>query len=210
MKVVLIDYGMGNLFSVSRSFEYMGAGVILSSDPVQIQSADRVVLPGVGAFGDGMRELHQRGLVEALRDYAQSGRPFLGICLGMQMMMDFSLEFGRTEGLGLLPGGVEPIANTSEDGRPLKVPHIGWNELKASGAGWSGTPLSRSQAGSSVYFVHSFHAKPTHEENRLAYVEYGGHEITAAVGRGKVFGCQFHPEKSSKDGLMMVETFLGV
>lgn len=210
-QVTVVDYGIGNLYSVRRAFEHSGAEVTLSSDPAAIAAAPRLVLPGVGAFADGMAGLRELGLVEPLRAYAASGRPLLGICLGMQMLASASEEFGEHEGLGLIPGRVVPVAATTTGGQAHKIPHIGWSAIApAPGADWRGTPLAGTPAGTAVYLVHSFHVVPDDPAHALADCDYGGHRVTAAIGRGVIFGCQFHPEKSGPQGLRMLAAFLGI
>lgn len=210
--VTIVDYGMGNLFSVQRAFEHCGAEVKLSSDPAEIASADRLVLPGVGAFADGMAGLRERGLIEPIREYAAKERPFLGICLGMQMMMDIGEEFGHHEGLGLIGGKVVQISTTTTAGEPLKIPLIGWNALEVpqSRDSWEHTILQGTAPHSYLYFVHSYAAVPTQPEHLLAITRYGGHDITAAISSGYVYGCQFHPERSGETGLRIVEAFLSL
>ena len=208
-KVTVVDYGIGNLYSVRRALESCGADVSLSSDPGEIVGADRLVLPGVGAFADGMAGLRERGLIEPIQNVAAAGRPLLGICLGMQMFASASEEFGSHEGLDIIPGRVVPVSAVSIDGRVLKIPNIGWRELNpASGFDWSGSLLSTMQAGQAVYLVHSFHLVPTDPAHVLATCLYGGHRVTAAVGRDNVIGCQFHPEKSGPVGLAILERFV--
>lgn len=209
-EVVVVDYGIGNLFSVRRALEHCGAKVNLSSDPEVIARAARVLLPGVGAFGDGMAELCRRGLDEAVCEVAGRGAPLLGICLGMQMLLDESDEFGRTLGLGLIPGRVVPIPAVNTEGRAHKIPHIGWNELvlPPGRENWEGTPLADLVPGTAVYFVHSFMAQPDDPAHRVADCRYGGHAVSAAIGRDNVFGCQFHPEKSGELGLKVLRRFL--
>ena len=211
MKTVgIVDYGMGNLLSVSRAIEHCGAEPLLVSSPADIDAARWLILPGVGAFADGMAGLHELGLIEPLRRYAASQRPFLGICLGMQMMMDWSLEFGRHEGLGLISGGVIPVPSSDTSGRAHKVPLIGWSslEIPSHGTGWDGTLLRNTPPGAAAYFVHSFMAVPDNEADRLADTDYGGVNICAAISRGFVAGCQFHPEKSGDVGLGILKAFL--
>lgn len=209
-EVAVVDYGIGNLFSVQRALEHCGAAAILSSDPEFIRRAPRLLLPGVGAFGDGMAELKSRGLDEALRDAARQGTPLLGICLGMQLLLDESEEFGLTSGLGLVPGRVVPIPATTVAGKPQKIPHIGWNELvlPAGRENWQGTPLADLPLATAVYFVHSFMARPAESAHRVADCLYGGHAVSAVIGRENVFGCQFHPEKSGELGLKVLRRFL--
>jgi len=211
MCVTVIDYGLGNLYSVTRALEHCGATVELSGEPEAIRTAEQIVLPGVGAFADGMRGLEERGLVRPLIDYAHSGRPLLGICLGMQMLASVSEEFGEHAGLGLIAGRVVPVCSRSSNGEPLKVPHIGWVPLRRpDGRVWAVSPLSDTEVGSAVYLVHSFHLVPDSPEDLLAYCEYGGNRVTAAVGRGKTWGFQFHPEKSGPAGLQMLRSFLSM
>jgi glutamine amidotransferase len=207
--VTIVDYGSGNLLSVARAFERCGARVTLSHDATEIENAERLVLPGVGAFADGMDGLRQRGLVEPIRRYAFSGRPLLGICLGMQMLADTSTEFGEQEGLGIVPGRVLAIPTVDTDGTAQKIPHIGWAELAMPApAKWNGTIFESTREGTSVYLVHSFHFVPADATHRLADCNYGGHRIAAAVQSGNTVGCQFHPEKSGEAGLALLATFL--
>lgn len=207
--VTVIDYGIGNLLSVARAFEYCGAQVLLTDDPQQISCADYLVLPGVGAFADGMAGLKVRKLVDPIKEFADKGRPFLGICLGMQMMLDESEEFGANEGLGLIPGRVTAIPAQGRNDLPHKIPHIGWNEIVTPvGIEWNGTILQDTSPNSSFYFVHSFTAVPTYHEHRLADCYYNGQLISAAIKKNNLYGCQFHPEKSGKLGLNIVNAFL--
>lgn len=211
-KVVVVDYGVGNMLSVARAFEHCGATVQLSGDPACIERASHVVLPGVGAFGDCVAALRSRGLTGAIRDYVATGRPLLSICVGMQMLFDSSEEFGRHEGLGIIPGTVQAIPHTDATGRRLKIPHIGWSSLEllesGSSEGWSGSILTSIAPGTAAYFVHSFSARPVDSRHRLADTVYGGFRIAAAVRKGSVTGVQFHPEKSGPAGLAMIRSFL--
>jgi glutamine amidotransferase len=208
--VAVVDYGVGNILSVSRAIEHFGFPVRLASRPEEVLGAPRLVLPGVGAFSNGMRGLRERGLIEPLRQYAASGRPLLGICLGMQMLLTASEEFGEHEGLDLIPGRVLPIVARDARGGVLKVPHIGWSRLEQTPERrtWDGTILRGLAAGSSAYFVHSYTAAPERAEHRLADTLYGDCRITAAVQAGNVSGCQFHPEKSAAVGLRIIGNFL--
>lgn len=211
-RVTVIDYGIGNILSVSRALEHCGAEVVLASDPLLIELADRLVLPGVGAFADGMAGLRERNMIDPLKEFARLGKPFLGICLGMQMMLDSSEEFGSHEGLGLIPGKVAAIPSTGVDGRPHKIPHIGWNalELPEAGLSWSGTILEDMAPGATAYFVHSFTAVPERREHRLADCRYDGRTIAAVIRSGSLYGCQFHPEKSGETGLSILRRFIAI
>lgn len=209
-QVTVIDYGIGNLFSVQRALEHVGARVTLASEPADVEGAERLLLPGVGAFENGMRGLRERGLIEPIRRHAATGRPLLGICLGMQMLSGISEEFGVHEGLNLIPGRVRALPPLDGHGREQKIPAIGWAELLApQGVGWATTPLAPLQPGSSsVYLVHSYEVIPDDAADRLAEYEYGGRRVCAAIRRGNVFGFQFHPEKSGAVGLQVLSSFL--
>ena len=211
-QVVIVDYGMGNVLSVARAVEHCGGEPELTADRSAIAGARRIILPGVGAFRDGMRGLAARNLVEPLRDYAGQGRPMLGICLGMQMLFDESEEFGRHEGLGVIPGRVEAIAGTAADGTPHKLPHIAWTPLElpegAPNGWWEDSILDTIPVGTAAYFLHSFTAVPSDERHRLADAHYNGRRISAAVRNGPVMGTQFHPEKSAALGLRMLRQFM--
>ena len=208
--VTVVDYGTGNLLSVRQAFLHAGADVELADDAVGVERAERLVLPGVGAFPTCIGNLRERGLIEAVRSFAVTARPFLGICVGMQMMLDGSEEFGWTEGLGLISGRVEAIHPAGADGTPHKIPHIGWAELKASERGWKESILDGEVEGASVYFVHSFAVLPENQEHVLAVCDYNGIEIVAAVVRDNLFGSQFHPEKSGPVGLRIISNFLSL
>lgn len=209
-KVVVVDYGIGNLLSVSRALAYCGAEVTVTDDQDLVSRADRLVVPGVGAFGDCMAGLRSRDLIEPIKIAALSGRPFLGICVGMQMMLDGSDEFGSHAGLGLIPGRVESIPSGKMDGGSRKIPHIGWNQLQktTSKDDWQGSILDGIDEGSYAYFVHSFSAKPTDSRHCLAVSDYDGQKVTAAITEGAMIGCQFHPEKSGPVGLEIVANFM--
>jgi imidazole glycerol-phosphate synthase subunit HisH len=209
-KVTVIDYGAGNLFSVTRALEVSGADIELAASPDRILAASRLILPGVGAFADGMAGLRARNLVDPIRHYARLERPFLGICLGMQMMLDSTEEFGIHEGLGLIPGTVKPVPVMAADGSPHKVPHVCWNELRHPHEGdrWDGTIFDGLAPGASMYFVHSFMAMPDDSAHYLAVCDYNGRRITAAIRKGAIGGCQFHPEKSARNGLQVFRNFL--
>ena len=206
----IVDYGIGNLFSVHRAIEHCGASVVVSDDPRILLSAQRLVLPGVGAFADGMRGLTERGLDKVVLEFAHSGKPLLGICLGMQMLTSVSEEFGEHKGLGIIPGRVMPISRTTIDGKPHKIPHIGWSGLlRPDGlSGWQGSILEKLNPGDAVYLVHSFDVRPDNKLHRLADCDYDGRVISAAIRLGNVTGTQFHPEKSGEIGLDILRSFL--
>jgi glutamine amidotransferase len=208
--VGIVDYGMGNLFSVSRAVEQCGGTPVFIQTAEDLRKAERLILPGVGAFSDGMAGLRSLGLIDALVDYGRSGRPMLGICLGMQMLLETNEEFGLHEGLGLIPGRVTAIPKTGAAGKPHKVPHIGWSALNPVNADWQETILKGIPAGTTVYFVHSFTAFPQDEAHRLADADYNGRRISAVVKSGNLYGCQFHPEKSGPWGLKILENFMSL
>lgn len=210
-EVVIIDYGMGNLLSVQRGFERVGGKVSISADPEYIRTAERVVLPGVGAFPEAMDELNRRGLTEVIQEISLTGTPLLGICLGMQLLLDESEEFGLTKGLGIFPGRVQPIKPSISGSLKVKIPHIGWSSIEpAAGATWKETILESTAPGDAVYFVHSYMSCPVHQSARLAEGFYGENNIAAVISNKNVFGCQFHPEKSGETGLKILETFLTI
>lgn len=198
--ITIIDYGAGNLFSVQNALNYLGVENRISSRAEDIISADKLILPGVGAFPDAMKMLDEAGLTDLIKEQAQL-KPLMGICLGMQMLFDKSYEFGETEGLGLIPGTVE-LMHPADD---LVIPHIGWNALEKN------EPcalLDGVNEGDYVYFVHSF-AAVTDSKNVAAYCDYGM-KVPALVTSGKVYGCQFHPEKSGETGLKILRAFCGL
>jgi len=210
-RVTIVDYGLGNLYSISQALAHVGGEVDLTATPERIAAADRLVLPGVGAFGDGITAIANLGLVEPIKEFAARQCPMLGICLGMQLMFEESEEFGRWAGLGLFSGRVVPVPRRGADGRPHKVPHIGWNGLIPSGSAvWDGTILQGIEVESEVYFVHSFVASPVSSDICLAHADYDGCVLTAVAGRGPLFGCQFHPEKSGNVGLQILRDFLAI
>ncbi len=211
-EITIIDYGLGNLLSVSRGFEYCGAKVKVTSDPKEIINSSRVVLPGVGAFPNAMALLEKYNLIETIKEYGKSGKPLLAICLGMQLLMDESEEFSHTDGLGLIPGRVLSIPSLDSLGQKTKIPHIGWSSLCPSNleASWSNTLLEDNNAGDSVYFVHSFQVLPEDPADEIAYTKYGGHRISSVISKGSIVGCQFHPEKSGLIGSKILSRFCHV
>lgn len=197
----IIDYGVGNLFSLRRSLEYVGAQAVVSGDEAVLRSAEKLILPGVGAFGDAAAKLRATGLDRLVLEEAAAGKPLLGICLGMQLLFEESEEYGLHKGLGLLPGRVVAMEGRLPAGLP--IPHIGWNGLTLTNPA---CPLFRdTKDGDCVYFVHSYYATDC-ADAVIATTEYGA-QLTAAVARGNVMGCQFHPEKSGDVGLAILKTF---
>ena len=199
--VAIIDYGVGNLFSLRSSLREIGAESVVTSDEKVIAEADRIILPGVGAFEDAARKLRDSGMAEVVKREAAAGKPMMGICLGMQLMFDVGYEYGVHEGLGLIRGSVRPIADVIPEG--YKIPHIGWNLLKFK----KESPLFKYiKEDDYVYFVHSYYAAEC-DEAVIAVTEYGA-ELTAAVANGNVYGCQFHPEKSGEVGMKILKAFM--
>ncbi len=199
-RIAIVDYGVGNLFSLKSSFAAIGHEAVVTSDVTTLKSASRIILPGVGAFGDAAAKLRACGMADFLTEEAKTGKPIMGICLGMQMLFDKSFEYGEYDGLGLIPGEIRPIADVIPAG--LKIPHIGWNALHLCGQ----SPLFKYiKEGDHVYFVHSFFGAKC-EDSVIATAEYGA-ELTAAVAKDNVMGCQFHPEKSGPVGLSILKAF---
>ena len=199
--IAIIDYGVGNLFSLKSSLREIGAEAVVTSDEKVIAEADRIILPGVGAFEDAARKLRETGMAEVVKREAAAGKPMMGICLGMQLMFDVGYEYGEHEGLGLIRGSVRPIADVIPEG--YKIPHIGWNLLKFR----KESPLFKYiKEDDYVYFVHSYYAAEC-DESVIAVTEYGA-ELTAAVANGNVYGCQFHPEKSGEVGMKVLKAFM--
>jgi glutamine amidotransferase len=211
-KVTIIDYGIGNLLSVQRAFEKCEAEVLVTSDVKIIEASDRLVLPGVGAFADGIQGLKDYKVYDAVLNYLTKQRPFLGICVGMQMLFDEADEFGIHEGLKIISGKVSKISETDSNGKKHKIPHIGWNNLKhpKNNIHWNNSILSKIEENDSVYFVHSYAGNPTDEKVRLADTYYNGVKILAALQKDHIFGCQFHPEKSGDVGMNILKGFLSI
>ncbi|MNH99152.1 Imidazole glycerol phosphate synthase subunit HisH 1 [compost metagenome] len=199
MTIAIVDYGMGNLHSVSKACERLGFDTVVTGDPSVILNASGVLLPGVGAFGDAMDHLRESGLDVVVREVASGGKPLLGICLGMQLLFDRGEEHGDHQGLGILPGRVVRF-----EGGTYKVPHMGWNKLEYTNAS---SPIFEGLEEGHVYFVHSYHVLPALKEDLLAVTDYG-QPVTAIVGRGNVYGMQFHPEKSGEMGMSLLRNFM--
>jgi glutamine amidotransferase len=210
--VTIVDYGMGNLLSVAKAFEHCGAEVRISDRHEHIESTDFLILPGVGAFANAIEELKKQKLDAAIKEFALTERPFLGICLGMQLMFEWSEEFGHHQGIGLLPGTVQAIEHTDIKGNRHKIPHIGWAAIMppVSHNDWENSILKNTAEKAEFYFVHSFTAIPAIAGHRLADTYYNGRLISAAVKSGNLYGCQFHPEKSGREGLKIIESFLAL
>jgi imidazole glycerol-phosphate synthase subunit HisH len=199
-KVAIVDYALGNLFSIAHACEHVGLQSIITSSKEDILRANAVLLPGMGAYGDAMQTLHKLDLVSVLRDYAASGRPLIGICLGIQLLLSESYEFGKHKGLGIIEGAVIPLDHPSEGERKLKTPQVGWNQIHASRS-WKDTPLENISENEYMYFVHSFVPQPLDVNMVLATTNYGGIEFCSSLQHNNIFACLFHPERSGKQGL---------
>ena len=198
--LAIIDYGVGNIFSLYSSFKFIGEDVVLTNDKKIIDSCSHIILPGVGAFADAKRKLDESGMAEVVKEQVKTGKPLMGICLGMQMLFDKSLEYGEHPGLGLISGSVMPISDVIPS--DLKIPHIGWNSLEFTRESKLFKYINN---GDHVYFVHSFYAADCAKDT-IAVSEYGA-PLTAAVAKDNVYGCQFHPEKSGEVGLNILKAF---
>ena len=212
-KVLIVDYGLGNLLSVERALRRLGVHPAISADALAISQADRLVLPGVGAFGEGMANLRQRNLISSMQAFADSGRPILGICLGMQLLMSESEEFGQHRGLDLVKGKVVRL-RLPQPGDRFKVPHIGWNGLQvppergAGTGGWEQTCLRGLRERSFMYFVHSYVVVTEQPDRRLAVTQHGYDTFCSALKQGNITGLQFHPERSGEEGLEIYRSFV--
>lgn len=201
--IAIIDYGVGNIFSLYSSFKFIGADAVLTSDVDVIRKSDKIILPGVGAFADAAQKLRETGLGDVVIEQAKAGKPLMGICLGMQLLFEKSYEYGEHEGLGLIKGSIQPIEPDVPAG--LKIPHIGWNALHFPKDKEVSPVFSKIKENDFVYFVHSFYGKDC-EASTIATTEYGA-ELTAAVADGNVYGMQFHPEKSGEVGMNILRAF---
>ncbi len=207
--VAVVDYGAGNLFSLMKALRFLGSLPVLVQTPQELDAAEAIILPGVGAFPPGMEALESRGLIDAIRRATESQKKILGICLGAQLLMSDGYEFHHVKGLGCVPGQVVKFPQLAPG---YRVPNINWNPverpLQRGLESWEGTPLARTEPGSQFYFVHSFVCEPTNFGDVLAQTEYGGHRFCCVYRRGNIFGSQFHPEKSGKVGLQFLQSFL--
>jgi glutamine amidotransferase len=207
--IVIVDYGLGNLYSLEKAVRCFTDKVLVTDDSFVISSAAAVIIPGVGAFAVGMDGLQKKNLIEPLREFAKSGKPMLGICLGAQLMLSKGFEFGEYEGLGIIPGVVKMFPELVA--QKEKIPHVGWNGIyPLRTKEWSNTILASIEEKVSVYFTHSYIMIPDDPENVLAVAEYGGLEFCAVTRKGNVYGTQFHPEKSGKTGLNIIKNFIGL
>lgn len=201
--VAIVDYGVGNLFSLKSSFSAIGANAVVTSSKSELESADSIILPGVGAFRDAAKKLKDSGLEDTVISLAKNGKPLMGICLGMQLLFEKSFEYGEHKGLGLIKGEIKPIETVIPKG--YKIPHIGWNSLEIK----KPSPIFENvNNGEYVYFVHSYYAADC--ENSVTAVSDYGAPLTAAVQSGNIFGCQFHPEKSGETGLKILRSFVAL
>ncbi len=203
-KIAIVDYGVGNLYSIQKALEKFTSNAFVTEESNEIASADALILPGVGSFKSGVEGLKIRGIVDPIKEFAQKGKPVLGICLGAQLLLDKGYEFGELEGLGIIPGKVVSFPKIND-----KIPHIGWNAINPKTKNsWSKTVLHSIKAGSNVYFVHSYVLKPSNTKDILTITNYGGKDFCSAVNKDKIYGCQFHPEKSGDIGLAIIKKFV--
>lgn len=207
-KIVIVDYGVGNLFSLIRAFQFFDTNTVVSSDPDQLKKADALILPGVGSFESGIRGLESRNLSNAIKEAAHNSKLILGICLGAQLLLSEGHEFGIFQGLDIIKGKVVPFPPLPKS---EKIPHIGWNNISPiSTDSWNGTILDSLTKKDQVYFVHSYILRPDREENILAISEYGDYNFCSVIRENNIYGCQFHPEKSGKTGLKIIKNFLDI
>ena len=207
-KIVIIDYQLGNLFSVNQALNNIGLDVFISSRPEDIAAADAIVLPGVGAFKDAMENLRNLGLIAPILEAHASGKPLLGICLGLQLLFTESEEFGSTKGLGIIEGTVRKFKNNDGLGNKIRVPQIAWNTIrKPNQIQWENTPLENVVDGTDMYFVHSYYVTPTDSSVILSETSYQNLSYTSSIYKDQVFACQFHPEKSAKEGLKIYKSW---
>jgi imidazole glycerol-phosphate synthase subunit HisH len=208
MKISIVDYGVGNLYSVLKAFKFFTDNVRIAEETEELKKSDAIILPGVGSFEAGMQGLKTRNLINPVKEFARSGKPMLGICLGAQIMMTKGYEFGNFSGLNLIEGQVIAFPKLQKG---TKVPHIGWNNIyipKDKNKKWKGTILESATDNSSVYFVHSYVLKPENNRDILASTSYGGYNFCSAFKRDNIYGCQFHPEKSARVGLTIIKNFI--
>lgn len=206
-RVVVVDYKMSNIFSIVNVFKHIGVDVIIAQSSNDIKNADALVLPGVGAFGEAMNNLYDLQLIEPILHFIKSGKPFLGICLGLQLLFSDSSEFGIHRGLAVIPGKVIKFPE-SFDGRELRVPSVGWNQIDQHAPIWESSPLQIIKDKSFMYFVHSFYVKPDNNECIASYTTYNGFNYCSSIYHENIFAAQFHPEKSGKNGIQVLFNWL--
>ncbi len=211
--IVILDYTLGNLFNIQKAFDYIGVNSLITDKERDIKSAEKIVLPGVGAFGEGIKHLRKKGLDKLINDAAVEGKPILGICLGMQLLMRESEEHGRWQGLDFIPGKVIRLSPSREDWK-FKIPHMGWNELllpdyqeRKERDYWMGTILEGLEVNTPMYFVHSFYVQVDNPKHSVAETNYGYNRFCSVVQNKNIIGCQFHPERSGKDGIRILKKF---
>lgn len=208
MSICIVDYGVGNIHSAMKGIRRFTQDVFLSEDPADIRTASALVLPGQGAFESGMRGLAVRGLMDEVKQAASTGKPILGICLGAQLLLEKGFEFGEWKGLGFLRGEVVHFPKLPDG---AKTPHMGWNSIEeVTPDKWKGTALAGVKNGVEMYFIHSYILQPKEKEDVLAWTTYGGLKFPSAIGRGRIIGCQFHPEKSGEAGLHILRNFVAL
>lgn len=208
LNIAVINYGIGNVKSILNIFEKAGVTPSLLNQKELILAADGVVLPGVGAFSQGMENLHKYSLVKTLKEYAKLNKPLLGICLGMEMLLNESEEFGATQGIGLIPGKV--IKLPTKNTQYKKLPHVSWNEITPKNINWENTILGNIEFNSDMYFTHSYIAVPEDESHILSTTIYSDYEFCSSIKKGNIYGCQFHPEKSAERGLKIIDNFINL
>ena len=207
--IVIVDYGLGNLFSIEQACKHLGYSTTLSSDPGIILGASNLILPGVGSFEIAMKKLVAFNLIEIITTFVKTGKPIMGVCLGMQLLFDESNEFGKHKGLGFIKGKVIKFPKIVNN-QKIRIPHIGWNKIYKSELEWASTPLVNINNESLMYFVHSYYVQPESNENILTHTNYAGFEFCSSIQKDNIFGFQFHPEKSGKEGLMIYNNFLKI
>lgn len=210
-KIVIVDYNLGNLFSVKHACDYFGASTIITSDKKEILGADGIILPGVGAFGEAMDNLDKMDLIIPLKEFIQSKKPFLGVCLGMQLLFNESEEFGNHQGLGIIDGVIRKFPASTEKMNSLKIPQIAWNQIFQTENGqskWEISPLRDQMDGEYMYFVHSFYALPEDKEDILSLTNYEDFEYCSSIMKDNVYATQFHPEKSGKMGIQIYKNWI--
>ena len=206
-KIIIVDYGLGNLFSINEACKYLGYSTVISSDPKKILGASNLILTGIGSFELAMKQLNKLELIETITDYVKTGKPIMGVCLGMQLLFEKSTEFGLHKGLGFIKGQVIRFPDVINNNN-IRIPHTGWNKIYKREIDWNNTPLENTNNESFMYFIHSFYAQPYLKENILTYTTYSGFEFCSSVKKDNIIGFQFHPEKSVKDVLLIYDNFL--